>query len=87
MDPSMINVDKLNNEVRRRILEYVLNKGVKPGELGYEWSYVYRVRIGRVQVSDDLVKACIRHITREEFVGLVGVRLEEANATPNDAVR
>ncbi|MGC8571633.1 MAG: hypothetical protein ACP5L1_10010 [Caldivirga sp.] len=23
---------------------------LKPGELGYEWSYVYRVRIGRVQV-------------------------------------
>ncbi|WP_291999855.1 tyrosine-type recombinase/integrase [Caldivirga sp.] len=87
MDPSMINVDKLNNETRRRILEYVLNKGVKPGELGYEWSYVYRVRVGRVQVSDDLVKACIRHITREELVRLVGVRLEEANATPSDAVR
>ena len=86
MDPSNIDLNRLDDEARRRILNYVLTK-VRPSELGYDYTYIYRARSGKIRVSDELVKACLRHVTSEELARLTGVRLEEANATPSDAVR
>ncbi len=45
MDPSMIRVETIPQEVRRKILDYVTNvKGVKPSDLGYDKTYMYKVR-------------------------------------------
>ncbi|MGC9180235.1 MAG: tyrosine-type recombinase/integrase [Vulcanisaeta sp.] len=78
---------RLDNEARRRVLEYVLSRGVKPRDLGFDSTYVYKARTGRSRVSDELVRACLRFITPEELARLTGIRLEEANATPTDAIR
>ncbi len=77
-----------SQEERRRILEYVLSKGVKPSDLGFDNTYIYKARHGKARVSDELLSACLRFLTREELARLIPrVRVEEADATPSDAVR
>ena len=56
MDPSNIDLARLNDEARRRILNYVLTK-VKPSELGYDYSYIYKAKNGKL----GLVMTCLRH--------------------------
>jgi hypothetical protein len=46
MDPGMVDVGRLDNEARRRVLEYVLSRGVRPRDLGFDSTYVYKARTG-----------------------------------------
>jgi len=88
MDPSMIRVEAIPQEVRRKVLEYVTNvKGVKPSDLGYDKTYMYRVRHGLVPISDDLFRALLRFIDVEEYARLVGSAPPTVDATPDDAIR
>jgi len=88
MDPSMIRVEAIPQDVRRRILDYVTNvKGVKPSELGYDKTYMYRVRHGLVPISDDLFRALLRFIDVEEYARLVGSAPPLVDATPDDVIR
>jgi integrase len=88
MDPSMIRVEAIPQDVRRRILDYVTQvKGVKPSELGYDKTYMYRVRHGLVPISDDLFRALLRFIDVEEYARLVGSAPPLVDATPDDVIR
>ena len=88
MDPSMVRVEAIPQEVRRKVLEYVTNvKGVKPSDLGYDKTYMYRVRRGLVPVSDDLFRALLRFIDVEEYARLVGSAPPLVDATPDDIIR
>jgi integrase len=88
MDPSMIRVEAIPQDVRRKVLDYVTQvKGVKPSELGYDKTYMYRVRHGLIPISDDLFRALLRFIDVEEYARLVGSAPPLVDATPDDIVR
>jgi integrase len=88
MDPSMIRVETIPQKVRRKILDYVTQvKGVKPSELGYDKTYMYRVRHGLIPISDDLFRALLRFIDVEEYARLVGSAPPLVDATPDDVIR
>jgi len=88
MDPSMIRVETIPQEVRRKILDYVTQvKGVKPSDLGYDKTYMYRVRHGLIPISDELLKSLLRFIDVEEYARLVGSAPPTVDATPDDAIR
>jgi hypothetical protein len=88
MDPSMIRVEAIPQDVRRKILDYVTNvKGVKPSDLGYDKTYMYRVRHGLVPISDDLFRALLKFIDVEEYARLAGSAPPLVDATPDDVIR
>ena len=88
MDPSMIRVEAIPQDVRRKILEYVTQvKGVKPSELGYDKTYIYKARHGLIPISDDLFRALLRFIDVEEYARLVGSAPPLVDATPDDVIR
>jgi integrase len=88
MDPSMIRVEAIPQEVRRKILDYVTQvKDVKPSDLGYDKTYMYKVRHNLVPISDELLKALLRFIDVEEYARLVGSAPPLVDATPDDIVR
>jgi len=88
MDPSMIDPASITQDVRRKILEYVVGtKGIKPSELGFDYTYIYRVRRGLVPISDELLKALLRFIDVEEYARLVGSAPPLVDATPDDIIR
>ena len=88
MDPSMVRVEVIPQDVRRKVLDYVTNvKGVKPSDLGYDKTYMYRVRHGLVPISDDLFRALFRFIDVEEYARLVGSAPPLVDATPDDVIR
>jgi integrase len=88
MDPSMIRVEAIPQDVRRKVLDYVTNvKEVKPSDLGYDKTYMYRVRHGLVPISDDLFRALLRFIDVDEYARLVGSAPPLVDATPDDVIR
>jgi integrase len=88
MDPSMVRVEAIPQDVRRKVLEYVTQvKGVKPSDLGYDKTYMYRVRHGLVPISDDLFRALLRFIDVEEYARLAGSAPPLVDATPDDIIR
>jgi len=88
MDPSMIKVEAVPQDVRRKILDYVTQvKGVKPSDLGYDKTYLYKVRRGLVPISDELLKSLLRFIDVEEYARLVGSAPPLVDATPDDVIR
>jgi integrase len=88
MDPSMIKIETIPQEVRRKILNYIINtKGVKPSELGYDKTYLYKARHNLVPISDELLKTLLRFLDVEEYARLVGSAPPTVDATPDDAIR
>jgi integrase len=88
MDPDLVRVEAIPQDVRRRVFEYVtVVKGVRPSELGYDKTYMYRVRHGLVPISDDLFRALLRFIDVDEYARLVGSAPQLVDATPDDIVR
>jgi len=88
MDPDLIRVEAVPQDVRRKILDYVTGvKGIGPSELGYDKTYLYRVRHGMVPISDELFRALLKHIDVDEYARLVGSAPPLVEATPDDAVR
>jgi len=88
MDPTMVRIEAIPQDVRRRVLNYIINtKGVKPSDLGYDKTYLYKARRGLVPISDDLFKAFLRFIDVEEYARLVGSAPPTVDATPDDAIR
>jgi len=84
----MIKIETIPQEVRRKILNYITStKGIKPSELGYDKTYMYKVRHGLVPVSDDLFRALLRFLDVEEYARLVGSAPPLVDATPDDIVR
>ena len=88
MDPSMIRIEAIPQDVRRKVLDYVTQvKGVKPSELGYDKTYLYKVRHGLIPISDDLFRALLRFIDVEEYARLVGSAPPLVDASPDDIIR
>jgi len=84
----LIRVEAVPQDVRRRVFDYVTGvKGVKPSELGYDASYLFKVRRGLVPISDELFRALLKFIDVDEYARLVGSAPPLVEATPDDAVR
>ena len=84
----MIKIESIPQEVRRKILNYITStKGIKPSELGYDKTYMYKVRHGLVPISDDLFRALLRFIDVEEYARLVGSAPPIIDASIDDIVR
>jgi len=88
MDPDLVKVEAVPQDVRRRVFEYVTGvKGIGPSELGYDKTYMYRVRHGLVPISDELFRVLLRFIDVDEYARLVGSAPPLVDATPDDIVR
>jgi integrase len=84
----MVKIEAITQDVRRRILDYVTNiKGVKPRDLGYDKTYLYKARHNLVPISDELLKTLLRFIDVEEYARLAGSAPPTVDATPDDIVR
>ncbi len=81
-------ISHLAQPIRKRILEYVLNeKKVTPKDLGFSRFHIYKARHGLIPISDDLVKACIRFLTVDEYVRIVGEKPKVTEASPEEALK
>ena len=88
MDPELIRVETVPQEVRRRVFGYVTGvKGVRPSDLGYHKTYIYRVRRGLTPISDDLFRALLKFIDVDEYARLVGSAPPLVDAAPDDVIR
>ncbi len=65
-------VARIGQEVRLKILEYVLAKGVRPRDLGVTSSLIAKVKHGYRSVSDALLVAALRYLSPDEFRAIAG---------------
>jgi len=83
----LVRVEAVPQEARRRVFEYVVNvKGVKPSSLGYDKTYLNKIKHG-IPISDEFFKALLRFIDVDEYARLVGSAPPLVEATPDDAIR
>ena len=88
MDPDLIRIEAIPQDVRRKVLEYVTGvKGIGPSELGYDKTYMYRVRRGLMPISDNLFRALLKFIDVDEYARLVGSAPPLVDAAPDDVIR
>jgi len=88
MDPDLVKVDAVPQEARRRVFDYVVNvKGVKPSSLGYDKTYLNKIKHGLVPISDEFFKALLKFIDVDEYARLVGSAPPLVEATPDDVIR
>ncbi len=68
-----VDLSRIGEDDRRRIFDYVLTKvGYK--QLGYDKSYLYRVKKGEKRISDRLLSRLLEFLSEEEFTRLLGAR-------------
>ena len=69
------------------MLEYVLSK-VSYRELGYDRTTIFRARKRQIRVSDNMLKAILKHLSEEEFTRIAGsrVKLESLGVVRRGAV-
>jgi len=72
-----------DQDVRLRILEYVLEKGISARELGFSPSYINRVKRRLLPVSDNLLKACLKFLSSHELKEILSSH--EAPATNTES--
>ena len=66
------DVRGLPQDVRRKILEYVLAKGVRPRDLGVSPNLIAMVKKGVRPVSDNLMLIIAKYLSPDEFRALTG---------------
>ncbi|RLE78459.1 MAG: hypothetical protein DRJ52_10425 [Thermoprotei archaeon] len=82
-----VDLAKIDDETRYRILDYVLSKIGSYRELGYDRTYIYRLRTRKLRVPDSFLKRLLDFLSEEEFTRLVGVeRKLEALGIVRDGV-
>jgi len=73
VDPSKIDLDRIPQEARLRIFEYVRGvKKVKPRDVGVTPSYFYKIRRGVKPVSDKLLAKLLEYLSLDELRELIG---------------
>ncbi len=65
-------VARINHDMRLKILEYVLAKGMKPRDLGVTSSLLTKIKHGYRSVSDALLIAALRFLSPDEFRAIMG---------------
>jgi integrase len=72
VDPSLVDLRSLGDEVRFRIFDYLWGKGVRSSELGVDPTYANKVKNRKARVSDALLERMLRMLSVDEFAMLVG---------------
>ena len=72
VDPSLVDLRSLSDEVRFRIFDYLWGKGVRSSELGIDPTYANKIKNRRARVSDALLERMLRMLSVDEFAVLVG---------------
>jgi integrase len=72
VDPSLVDLRSLGDEVRFRIFDYLWGKGVRSSELGIDPTYANKIKNRRARVSDALLERMLRMLSVDEFAMLVG---------------
>jgi integrase len=72
VDPSLVDLRSLGDQVRFRIFDYLWSKGVRSSELGIDPTYANKIKNRRARVSDALLERMLRMLSVDEFAVLVG---------------
>ena len=86
VDPSKVDLSKIPQEARLKILEYVRReKRVKPKDLGVSSNLIYKIRRGSARVSDKLLARLLEYLSLDELRELIGptVKARELIITKN----
>jgi len=62
----------ISDDVRLRVLEYVLSKGVRPRDIGVSSSLINMVKSGKRKVSDQLLILVCKYLSPDELRVLIG---------------
>jgi integrase len=72
VDPSLVDLKSLGDEVRFKIFDYLWGKGVRSSELGVDPTYANKIKNRKARVSDALLERMLRMLSVDEFAVLVG---------------
>jgi integrase len=72
VDPSLVDLKSLGDEVRFRIFDYLWSRGVRSSELGVDPTYANKIKNRKARVSDALLERMLRMLSVDEFAVLVG---------------
>jgi integrase len=72
VDPGLVDLKSLGDEVRFRIFDYLWSRGVGSSELGIDPTYANKIKNRKARVSDALLERMLRMLSVDEFAMLVG---------------
>ena len=72
VDPSLVDLKSLGDEVRFRIFDYLWGRGVGSSELGIDPTYANKIKNRKARVSDALLERMLRMLSVNEFAVLIG---------------
>jgi len=88
VDCELINIEKIGNEERVRIINYVMEKkGVKARDLGVTLNLISMIRSGKRRVTEDLLCRALKFLSNEELARILGQIPEVEPASIGDLVK
>jgi integrase len=88
VDCELVNIDKITNEERVKIINYVMEKkGVRARDLGVTINLISMIRAGKRRVTEDLLCRALKFLSNEELAKLLGQVPELEPASIGDLVR
>jgi integrase len=88
VDCELININKISNEERVKIINYVMEKkGVKARDLEVTLNLISMIRSGKRRVTEDLLCRALKFLSNEELAKLLGQVPELEPASIGDLIR
>jgi len=88
VDCELINIEKIGNEERVKIINYVMEKkGVRARDLGVTLNLISMIRSGKRRVTEDLLCRALKFLSNEELAKLLGQVPEPEPASINDVIK
>jgi transcriptional regulator with XRE-family HTH domain len=88
VDCEFVNIEKISNEERVRIINYVMEKkGVRARDLEVTINLISMIRSGKRRVTEDLLCRALKFLSNEELARILGQIPELEQATINDVVK
>jgi integrase len=88
VDCELININKIGNEERVKIINYVMEKkGVRARDLGVTLNLISMIRSGKRRVTEDLLCRALKFLSNEELARILGQIPEVESASIGDLIR
>jgi len=88
VDCELINIERIGNEERVKIINYVMEKkGVRARDLGVTLNLISMIRSGKRRVTEDLLCRALKFLSHEELAQVLGQVPEPEPASISDLVR
>jgi len=88
VDCELVNIEKIGNEERVKIINYVMEKkGVRARDLGVTLNLISMIRSGKRRVTEDLLCRALKFLSHEELAQVLGQVPEPEPASISDLVR